>query len=598
MVEQGTPYASDIWAVGQILFELLTKKTAFNQVISLVKYVTGTEKLPIDRLPNFGSSAICGDILSALMCPLPNDRITAHVAISHQWIISKIDHLSNVSSESTPDTQTIPTVSMVTESYASWNTAVPSSKFGSANTQSAKSDVPLVPRGEEAHIEPSSTNQDHAQAAQVASSNTAVPSTILGSTIDRSTSSDAPLFLRGQQAHVEPAKTDQDHAQKAQVYKKREWPIGSQLVDFFFSGDDKALIAAGGSSIDAWSLSDRAPTGGVFQSEDDQSLFRIFGVALSPDTKCLAFGDMYSRLNFLAFQPETQFQTHLMESYRLERPMGVFEVVVFSANGKMVACYAGDWVVIWHVARMKEIESFKLRTDSEVSKTCRSIAFSPDSSHLMYFSDRQNLRFQRVSSNSRSHNDLRLPLNAIITRFSPDGKYLAFTSDVRGKVFIMQTVQDVAVLRPSSASFFLRPKGQVFTKATYQFHEFKISHTRSSRNDDHMSHRVESMDFSPDGRLLAVSFQCQEHQNQQIVILSVDETSELWPPKLQELFRIIENRNSVANLNASSLHKVAFSQDGTSFASLCDGEVIRLWKTRSGEPFRELRQKEAGNCVE
>ncbi|KAJ5365917.1 hypothetical protein N7517_008803 [Penicillium concentricum] len=95
LTERDTPFASDIWSLGQIVFELLTKEIAFKHLGSLVGYVTQADHFPTDRLSR--SSALSVEFITSLMCPIP---MTAAVAISNKWIQSKLipsDSEANVS---------------------------------------------------------------------------------------------------------------------------------------------------------------------------------------------------------------------------------------------------------------------------------------------------------------------------------------------------------------------------------------------------------------------------------------------------------------------------------------------------------------------
>ncbi|OOQ87150.1 hypothetical protein PEBR_18436 [Penicillium brasilianum] len=84
-IEPGSAYAADIWALGEILFEMLTKKPAFAYPGLLADYKT-QQQFPVTKLRDAGISQQGIDFLLSLMCLHPNDRITASSALSNVWI--------------------------------------------------------------------------------------------------------------------------------------------------------------------------------------------------------------------------------------------------------------------------------------------------------------------------------------------------------------------------------------------------------------------------------------------------------------------------------------------------------------------------------
>ncbi|CAP92761.1 Calcium/calmodulin-dependent protein kinase type [Penicillium chrysogenum] len=85
--ERGSAYAIDIWAVGEIVFEILTKKPAFATPGLLAGY-KAKQDFPVIMLTDAGIRQPGVDFVLSLMCPRPNDRMTATSAISDAWIQS------------------------------------------------------------------------------------------------------------------------------------------------------------------------------------------------------------------------------------------------------------------------------------------------------------------------------------------------------------------------------------------------------------------------------------------------------------------------------------------------------------------------------
>ncbi|OQE24823.1 hypothetical protein PENFLA_c009G00776 [Penicillium flavigenum] len=119
VIERGSPFASDIWALGHIAFQLLTKELAFKYLGSLVNYVTQAGEFPIGLLSK--SSALSVEFITSLMCPTPDSRMTAAMAISHTWIGSELS-LSGSENDTSPYTQELCAITTTTGTSATWNT--------------------------------------------------------------------------------------------------------------------------------------------------------------------------------------------------------------------------------------------------------------------------------------------------------------------------------------------------------------------------------------------------------------------------------------------------------------------------------------------
>lgn len=80
------PKATDIWALGEITHQLLTKLPVFDNVGALYRFVLATQGFPKDKLReyNVGEGAI--SFMELIMIPLPNGRLTAEQALQHPWL--------------------------------------------------------------------------------------------------------------------------------------------------------------------------------------------------------------------------------------------------------------------------------------------------------------------------------------------------------------------------------------------------------------------------------------------------------------------------------------------------------------------------------
>jgi serine/threonine protein kinase len=83
-----TDYAPDIWALGEIAFQMLTKKPTFRNLGLLARYVHDAKLFPEDDLHEQQVHDQVIDFVRSTMCALPADRFTAQQGLEHPWILS------------------------------------------------------------------------------------------------------------------------------------------------------------------------------------------------------------------------------------------------------------------------------------------------------------------------------------------------------------------------------------------------------------------------------------------------------------------------------------------------------------------------------
>jgi serine/threonine protein kinase len=83
---RGIPYAVDIWADGEITFQLLTKQPAFQNYGHLSTYVNDTSNFSYDPLHAIRTTELGIDFILSTMHPEPNQRISARDASNHEWM--------------------------------------------------------------------------------------------------------------------------------------------------------------------------------------------------------------------------------------------------------------------------------------------------------------------------------------------------------------------------------------------------------------------------------------------------------------------------------------------------------------------------------
>lgn len=124
-VARGSAYATDIWALGEIVFEILTKKPAFADSGLLRAYKT-QEQFPVAMLTAAGTSQPGVDFVVSLMHPYPNYRATAESALSNVWLQPLLPWSPKSGTVINGSPQFPSSVAMSTEEFASWNTKPPS----------------------------------------------------------------------------------------------------------------------------------------------------------------------------------------------------------------------------------------------------------------------------------------------------------------------------------------------------------------------------------------------------------------------------------------------------------------------------------------
>lgn len=120
-IKRKNAYASDIWALGEIIFEVLTKKPAFGNAPSLAGYKSH-EQFPIKLLTEASVSQPGIDFIVSLMHPDPKDRRTTASSFSHKWIQSLVPLSLESAKQDQRQPQFSSSVADLTQEYASWNT--------------------------------------------------------------------------------------------------------------------------------------------------------------------------------------------------------------------------------------------------------------------------------------------------------------------------------------------------------------------------------------------------------------------------------------------------------------------------------------------
>ncbi|KAJ5381227.1 Tetratricopeptide-like helical [Penicillium cataractarum] len=123
-VPRGSAYATDIWALGEIVFEILTERPAFGNLAPLAGY-KAQEQFPTNILAGANVCQSGIDFVISLMHPDPEHRVTTTMGMSNVWIQSLVSVCSSGSTIPSDGEPHYPSIDSLTEEFASWNTRPP-----------------------------------------------------------------------------------------------------------------------------------------------------------------------------------------------------------------------------------------------------------------------------------------------------------------------------------------------------------------------------------------------------------------------------------------------------------------------------------------
>lgn len=80
--------ASDMWALGETAFRMLTNKPAFPELKHLDRYAQGRSDFPAKSLTDLGVTQRAVSFLETLLTVDPEKRATADSALEHDWMLT------------------------------------------------------------------------------------------------------------------------------------------------------------------------------------------------------------------------------------------------------------------------------------------------------------------------------------------------------------------------------------------------------------------------------------------------------------------------------------------------------------------------------
>jgi WD40 repeat protein len=301
---------------------------------------------------------------------------------------------------------------------------------------------------------------------------------------------------------------------------------------------------------------------------------RVYAVAFRPDGKNLAAGGDGKTV--------TVWDTAtLKEIGRLGGLPGVIRAVCYSPDGKRLATASEDSSVrVWDAAtgaKLWEAETGRNRTSGSVC-----ICFSPEGKRLAgTHSDRAVKVWDAATGKEQAALQGRADVIQGLA-FSPDGRRLASGSkDQTVRVWDPTIGKELFTLRGHTDSVTClgySPDGQSLASgsddATVKLWDARVA--QESLDLTGHADSLRAVTFSPDGKWLASA--------------SWDDTLKLWDPATgMELRTLVEQSDPVSTLACSpALHAVAFSPDGKWLAGPAPGRKLTVWELTGKKPLWAL----------
>ncbi|KAJ5817346.1 hypothetical protein N7447_009579 [Penicillium robsamsonii] len=354
LTERGTPYAADIWAAGEVMFQILTKQPTFEHLGLLSNYVQTPNIFPCNKLLANRVSLLGVEFVLCLMDPIPARRMSARNALQHRWICQSLPNNRSSDTLAYKEAHTTSSLDSMTERFASWNTV----KYTGAFETSIA--------GEKQELGKSSlqTSSNATVKSQPVQSATAVRTML-------------PRALKGHSKLVTCVTFSPDGKLVASgsndltviLWNTTTGSIhttlkghSSRVTSVAFSSNGKLVVSGSQNrTVIVWNTT----TGAIHTTLEGHSSW-VTSLAFSPDGKLLASVSDDLAVNLWDTTTGTIHKT-------LEDPSSSFYSLAFSPDGKLLASVCCSYVILWDTTtgtRHRILENHSSSVDS--------VAFSSD----------------------------------------------------------------------------------------------------------------------------------------------------------------------------------------------------------------------------
>ncbi|KAJ5521021.1 hypothetical protein N7463_001474 [Penicillium fimorum] len=406
LTQSGTPYAADVWAAGEVMFQILTNQPTFKDLGLLVNYVQSTNSFPSNLLLANQVSQLGVEFVVRLMDPIPACRMSAKNALQHRWICRSLPNNRNSGTISYKEAYTTSSHDSMTEILTSWNTV--------KSTWASKTSI----AGE---------RQGFGKSSLQTSSNATVKFQSMQHKRATVVKMVLPRVLRGHSSLVTCVTFSPDgklvisgsYDQKVILWntttgiiEKTHRGHSGSVTCVTFSPDGK-LVAFGcqNRTIKLWNT-----TTGIIEKTLDGHSSWATSLVFSPDGKLLASVSNDQKVNL--WDTTTGYIRKA-----LDNPLSSFYSLAFSPDGKFLASVCCNYVILWNTTTHT-----KYKILENHSSSVGSVVFSSDGK-LVAFAKISKIELWDTTTGtmlgSRKFDAFKIHSVA----FSPDGRLLASGSN-------------------------------------------------------------------------------------------------------------------------------------------------------------------------
>ena len=330
-VEKSSPYAVDMWSLGEIAFNVLTKRTTFKTLAQLFGYAGNHIAFPTHALIEAGVTQPGIDFVTSLMQGLPELRLKSQEAISHSWMKDLFYSLNIPESPASEASDTISIDSMV---YLVEDTAPlpfdPTPSHPMPDVSSQESQDALLAACDLLRKNSASCSRDD---AVIGSPDSGIE--LYETLADRHRSVLSVAFSPDRR-YVAVASDDKtvtiwDISRGAQLRAVRE--PADPVRDLLFNPDTGMLVCATSSGAEIW-----GPPVGLKLNDIKPAPQNIRNITISPDGKFLAFATEEDTIGIRRFDGETDIAIPIKS-----------KTMMFTPDSRLLMVAAED-IFLWELS--------------------------------------------------------------------------------------------------------------------------------------------------------------------------------------------------------------------------------------------------------